>query len=69
MDCRKFFDFGTPVIFRILGVFGVDFLLEHFCCGSLFRMFLNILIFTLFNDGFSPCMTVFFPMFEELLPN
>ena len=44
---------------------------EHFCCGSIdvFRMFLNILIFTLFNDGFSPCMTVFFPMFEELLPN
>ena len=43
----KFSDFGLLVIFGILGVCGVDFCVEHFCCGSrdVFRMFFNILIF------------------------
>ena len=43
----NFLDFGTLVIFGILGVFGVDFWVEYFCCGSrdVLRMFLNILIF------------------------
>ena len=56
----NFLDFGTLVIFWILGVFGVDFCLEDFYCasGDLFRMFLNISIFDSnwrFCKGYSPC--------------
>ena len=59
-----FSDFGTLVIFRILGVFLVDFCVEHVCCASrdVFRMFLNP-----FN--FWPKLTILhiFPILENLL--
>ena len=72
MHCRKFFDFGLLVIFPILGVFGEEFSVKHFCCGStdVFRMFFNILIFGpnwRFCKGYSPCIIANFSNFETLL--
>ena len=67
----NFSDFGT-LIFRILGVFAVDFCVEHFCCGSrdVFWMFLNILIFDptwRFCEGYTPCIIANFSDFGTLV--
>ena len=64
-----FSDFGTFVIFRLLGGFGVDFCLEHFSCGSrdVFRMFFSISIFDPnwpFCKGYSPCIIAHFSDFK-----
>ena len=68
----NFSDFGTHVFSRIVGVFGVVFCLEHFCCCSrdLFRTFLNSLIFDLnwrFCKGYSPCIIAKFSDLEHSL--
>ena len=68
----NFSNFGTLVIFGILGVFGVDFCVEHFCrgCRDVFRMFLNILIFDpnwRFCKGYSPCVIAKFSNYGTLL--
>ena len=67
----NFSDYGTLLIFGILGVFGVDFCLEHFSFGSrdVFRMFFNISIFDpnwRFCKGYSPCIIAYFSDFGTL---
>ena len=68
----KFSDFGTLVIFGILGVFGVVFCVKRFCYGSrdVICMFLNILIFDQnwwFCKGYSPCILAKFSDFGTLV--
>ena len=68
----KFSDFGTPGIFQILGVFGVNFCVGHFCYASrnVLSIFLNILIFDpnwRFFKGYSSCIIANFSDFWTLV--
>ena len=67
-----FFDFGTLVIFRLLGFFGVYFCRKQFCCAStdIFRIFFTVLIFHpkwRFCKNYSPCIIAIFSDFGALV--